>query len=155
MLVGELLRGELAQAADHGVTERARDERRARLDQGHGDARVGVAERAGTARAGEASADDHDAGPARLGARREGTEGRGGRRRDAELEERATVGLHFCSAYQAAIAWISASVNPSGDPVHDGCCACARAEVLHRFDDLGAIAPGEPRHGRGPRADEG
>ena len=55
-LVGELLGAELAQAADHRVAERARGERRVRLDQGHGDARIGLAQGAGAARAGEAAA---------------------------------------------------------------------------------------------------
>src|SRR5262249_10273936 len=111
-LVRELLRGELAQTADHRVAERARGERRVGLDHGHGEARLEVAELAGAARAREASANDHDASRGRLSAGEVGTQRRRSRRSHAEAEKGAASGLRFCSAYQAAIAWISASVNP-------------------------------------------
>src|SRR5439155_22240783 len=111
-LVSELLGGELAQAADHRVAERAGGERPVRLDQRHDDARVELAKRAGTACPREATADDHDAGPGRLGAGSTGSESDRGGRRDAQLEKMSAGRLHRCAAYQAAIAWISASVNP-------------------------------------------
>ena len=111
-LVRELLRGQLAQAADHRVAERARGERRVRLDQRHGDARVGLPERAGAARAGKAAADDHDArgGPLREG--RSGEAAAAAATATPSLRNVAAARLHRCAAYQAAMAWISSSVNP-------------------------------------------
>src|SRR5207244_7983438 len=74
------------------------------------DARVGLAEGARAGGAGEASADHHHARRRAPRERRKGNErGRGG---EAELQEFAPAGLHFCVAYQAAIAWISWSVSP-------------------------------------------
>src|SRR5262249_38941945 len=107
--VRELLGGDLAETRDDLVAERARRERRVRLHQRHGDARVELTQGAGAARAGEAAADDHHA---RGALRAEGSRQEGGGRRDAELEKSAPTGVHFWAAYQAAIAWISGSVNP-------------------------------------------
>src|SRR5262249_6772210 len=111
-LIGELLCRQLAQAADHAVAERAGGERRIGLDQRHGDARIGLPERAGTARATEAAPDHDDARRGALpeGAIRSQRGGSGGR--DAELQEFSTLDHQRCAAYQAAIAWISSSVNP-------------------------------------------
>src|SRR5207247_8687870 len=110
--VGELLGGEDSQADDLRVAERARGERLVRLDQRHDDLRVGVAERAGAAGAGKPATDDHDAGPARLGAGQTWTGRGGGGRREAQLEKVSAGRLHRWEAHHAAIAWISASVNP-------------------------------------------
>jgi len=111
-LVRELLRAQLSQAPDHRVAERTGGEHRVRLDHRHGDARVDLPEGAGAARAGKAPSDDHDTRSGPLGegpSREEG--GRGGGR-ETELQELAAARPHRCVAYQAAMAWISASVNP-------------------------------------------
>ena len=146
VLVGELLCAQLAQAGDHPVAERTGGERRVRLDQGHGDARIDLAEGAGAAGAGEAAADDHHA---RGGALREAPEAGStaaeavaatpssrNRRRVIFMSRRH----HFCAANQAASAWISSSVKPLAIRSMTVPSALPRAEVLHRAHDRGAIA---------------
>ena len=74
------------------------------------DARIGLTERAGAARAGKASPDHDDTRSGPLPERRNGEERRAAAA--ASFRNCAAAGLHFCAAYQAAMAWISASVNP-------------------------------------------
>ena len=100
---------------------------RARLDQRHGDPRVGLPQRAGAARAREAAADDHDA---RGGPLREDDAGKQQRRPSPRHRASGTRGGSSSSLRRVPGGdRLDLLVGESlGDPVHDG----ARAAVPTR-----------------------